>query len=586
MILSEPVLHQEKSKTLLTFSLYPSFGLFHSPLTNKHYRGVPHATVIQRLHNQIVMGTCPYCQSVTYTGDTICYSCGRILANIRSDKFAMEQQFHRGSLDTTFKMTNKPTKGGVVQTHTGRNVNIMKNRRNRTRHLVLLFFVAFIMLAPQVRENIFQKWAPGIQEYVMLMAETDLAVYDNVATFTVDRTIVVTNSNSVGWLYEDIVIPTDVESLYGQDTDFSYVNGDLPSPTSIIQEVKSVNLLFTSGGSIIDDMIAIPTDGSILSYEDKTITSKGHYVWWPGYGADNKSCHVGNCVKLELHLQPGETAVFSFQATVTSTSYSWWDGSRVDTIIDGLDEAINVDNSGTFSDIELRGGGERSQDFSSPYWYDRGTRGGVTHGYAINAQEQVVLETAELISSSLPEGLQDNAYAYARATFDYMHKHITYDKNAPNPARSGPLCLEESTGDCDEQTNAFLSLLRVKDIPGWYVFGALTGDYDYWEAHGWGYIMLPMSESWCESQNIELDTCFVEGSVDVVNNKWLLHTPNAYIAWVEDPDSTGTLLNSYYSPGKYSSNGLVRAPPHYSTIGDVDTSGGKYQVKPVKEILR
>ena len=112
------------------------FALFSLPIANKHSRGVPHATVIQRRHNQIVMGTCPYCQSVTYTGDTICYSCGRILAYIRSDKFAMEQQFHRGSLDTTFKMTKKPTKGGVVQTHTGRTVYILKIRRNRSRHLV------------------------------------------------------------------------------------------------------------------------------------------------------------------------------------------------------------------------------------------------------------------------------------------------------------------------------------------------------------------------------------------------------------------------------------------------------------------
>lgn len=413
-------------------------------------------------------------------------------------------------------------------------------------------------------------------------------LYDNEATFTLDRSIVVINSNSNGWLYEDIVIPTDVESVYGQDTDFTYTNGDLPSSTSSIQKVSAVSLLFSSGGSIVDDMISIPTDGTTLSYENKTITSKGHSVWWPGYGADNLSCHVGNCVKLELQLSPGETVVFSFQVTITSTSYSWWDQkSRVDSRVEGLDEGINVDNSGDFSDIAMRGGGQKSQDFTSPNWYDRGTKGGVNHGYAINSQEELVQSTAELISSSLPEGLQDNAYAYARAAFDYLREYVEYDKNAPTPARSGPLCLQESLGDCDEQTNAFLSLLRAKNIPGWYVFGALTDHkYDYWEAHGWGYIMLPMSESWCNARNIEIDSCFVEGSVDVVNNKWLIHTPNAYIAWIEEADSTGSLLNSYYSPGKYSSNGLARAPPFYSTLGDVDTSGGKHQVKSLAENWR
>ena len=88
---------------------------------------------------------------------------------MKSENFAMEQQFHKESLDTTYKMTRKPTRGGMVQTHTGRNIDLMKNRRNKTRHLVLLFLVAFIMLAPQVRENLFEKWAPGLQEYIMLI---------------------------------------------------------------------------------------------------------------------------------------------------------------------------------------------------------------------------------------------------------------------------------------------------------------------------------------------------------------------------------------------------------------------------------
>ena len=157
------------------------------------------------------MGSCPYCQSVTYTGDTICYSCGRILANTRSNKFAMEQQFNKGSLDTSYKMSKKPAKSGIVQTHTGRSVDLMKNKRNRTRHLVLLFLVAFIMLSPQVRDSV-EKWAPGIQEYV-LGTFAPYHLYPNEATFTLDRTVVLVNSNSNGWAYEDIVIPTDIEYI-------------------------------------------------------------------------------------------------------------------------------------------------------------------------------------------------------------------------------------------------------------------------------------------------------------------------------------------------------------------------------------
>ncbi len=491
----------------------------------------------------------------------------------------MEQQFHKGSLDTSYKMAKKPSRSGIAQTHTGRSIDLMKSRRNRTRHLVLAFLIAFIMLSPQVRENFFEKWAPGVQEYV-LGTFAPYHVYPNEVTFTLDRTVVLVNSNSNGWAYEDIVIPTDVNSLSGEMNDFQYTDGTPPSSTNQIQRVESVNIFFDNGDSIIDDVVQVPTDGTIRTIEDKITTSKGHSVWWPGYGIENSSCSVGNCVKMEFALGPGEIVVFSFQVTITSTSYSWWDASRVDSRIAGTDEGINVDNSGTFSDAEFRGDGEHFRKFTNPTWYDRGTRNGVDHSYAINAQHATVLETAALISSSLPEGLRDNAYAFSRASFDYLKENVAYDKEAPITARNGPQCLLDNMGDCDEQTNAFLSLLRTKSLPGWYVFGALAdAEYKYWEGHAWGYILLPMSESWCSSRNIDLNTCFVEASVDVVNNKWLLHTPNAYISWIEEPDTTGTLLSNYYSPGKYSNNGLDRMPPLYSTVGNVDTSGGQFKVK-------
>jgi len=561
-------------------------------LTNKHSRGVPHATVIQRRRKQMVMGSCPYCQSVTYAGDTICYGCGRILANTSSNKFALEQQFHKGSLETSYKMTKKPTKGGVVQSHTGRAVNIMKTRRNRTRHLVFLFLVAFIMLSPQVRENLFEKWAPGIQEYWNGIA-APYHMHANEATFTIEKSVLVENSASNGWWHEDVMIPHDVNSLSVQNTDFRYTDGTLPSPTTNLQSIKSITLTISGLGTDLDPPIQIPTNGSFRSIENKIITSQGHSVWWPGYGTNDSFCQVGNCVKMEFALGPGQKASYSFKVAITSTSYSWWDENRVDSRVAGTDEGINVDNSGTFSDSEFRGGGEKAQDFTNPTWYDRGTRRvcsncqeTVDHGYAINAQDQIVIQTAALISADLPEGRQDNAYAFSRAAFDYLHKHVSYDDEAPSPARSGPLCLEGKTGDCDEQTNAFLSLLRIKNIPGWYVFGALANpEYKSWEAHGWGYILLPMSDAWCNARNIVLDTCFVEASVDVVNNKWLLHTPNAYISWIEEADSTGHLLNSFYSPASTSFN-VLRHQPVYSTVGDVDFNGGQYQVKILAENLR
>ena len=254
---------------------------------------------------------------------------------------------------------------------------------------------------------------------------------------------------------------------------------------------------------------------------------------------------------------------------------------RVDSRISGKELGINVDNSGGFSDISSRDGGRKVLDFTDEKWYNRGSPA----GYAINSQADVVLSTAEIISAGLPEGLQDNAYAFSRAAFDYLHLNVAYDKFAPNVARSGPSCLNDGQGDCDEQTNAFLSLLRVKGIPGWFVFGALTdANYVGWEAHAWGYIQLPMSDQWCDDNNIVRSSCFVNGAVDVVNNKWLLNTPTGYIDWVEEADETATKLNDFYHPVHI--EGGIERERSYATGANLELTGGTYQVKMYPEIFR
>ena len=83
------------------------------------------------------------------------------------------------------------------------------------------------------------------------------------------------------------------------------------------------------------------------------------------------------------------------------------------------------------------------------------------------------------------------------------------------------------------------------------MFGVLSSQsYTKWEAHAWGYIQLPMSTEWCNENKIDLDSCYVEASVDVTNNKWLLHTASALIEWIEQPDPNrdGTYINAYYQP--------------------------------------
>ena len=130
-------------------------------------------------------------------------------------------------------------------------------------------------------------------------------------------------------------------------------------------------------------------------------------------------------------------------------------------------------HSGTFDDFQNRGQGEREQDFTADKWYNNNRP-----NYAIDATGATVIPAVTAIDSNLPDGNQ-NAFTFARAAFDYIRNNIEIHLPSRRPelcwlpAKSGPQCLLDGQGDCDEQTNAFLSLLRVKGIPGWYVFGIL-----------------------------------------------------------------------------------------------------------------
>lgn len=528
--------------------------------------------VIQLPHNPQVMGSCPYCRATTELGDSICYSCGRVLANSNSRNYRLEQQFNQGSVNTSYKMTSKPTRTGVVQTHTGRTKNIFKRRRNRFRSVVMLSLVAFILLSPQAREHLIGQWGE-IQEYVQ-GAISPYHLYPVEAAYSLDKTVDVSNSGATGFMMENLAIPpTIVSSTYGSTNGFEYTDGRPSASPTTLQTTTSINVSFGN------EIYSIPIDGlPIKSQAQKITTSQGHEIWWPGVGDGDDFCSVDKCVKVKVNLAPGQSTSFTYSVAVYSTSYSWHDGTRVDSRIAGKDGGINVENSGTFSDIINREDGHKSTAFSADKWYNRGSPA----GYAINSQAEIILSTVAAISADLPEGMQDNAYAFSRATFDYLHKNIAYDKMAPVVARSGPSCLNDGQGDCDEQTNAFLSLVRVKEIPGWFVFGALT-DYSFttWEAHAWGYIQLPMSNEWCDANNIVRNSCFVNGAIDVVNNKWLLNTPTGYIDWIEEADEDATKLNKFYHPVS-SSSGIDRDRT-FATGPNLDLVSGTYKVKKFPE---
>ena len=531
---------------------------------------------------QQFMGACPYCRSATLPGDTICYSCGRVLPKGDRGSYRLEQQFskRKGAKETTYMMASKPSQRGVVQTHTGRQRNIMKRRKNRFRSLAMLGLVAFVMLSPQAQEAVFGEFG-GVEEFL----QSQLApyhVYPNEASYTLSKIADVSKGSGEGAVTENILIPPTVRSSISGAAQFAFTDGTNQTEPLVLQQTLQITL------AIDGQDINVPIDGMPdRNIDNAILTSSGHQVWWPAIGGGDDQCPLAKCVKVRANFDNGGSVQYAFNVRVQSTSYSWWDDGRVDARIAGKDMGINADNSGTFADLANRGNGVRQAQFGGSYWYDRGG----TAGYAINGQDALVMATADTIASSLPEGRTDNAYAFARATFDYLHAYISYDRDAPSTARSGPACLAANTGDCDEQTNAFFSILRTRGVPGWYAFGVLGDPFfsnEGWEAHAWGYIQLPLADSWCEERNIVLQTCFVEAQVDVVNNKWLLSTPTAYLDWIEEADASGGMVYDYYHPVRsisYGQGEAIERLRSFETLDAVELNGGSYKVKKYAEAL-
>lgn len=473
-------------------------------------------------------------------------------------------------------MAAKPSQRGVVQTHTGRQRNIMKRRKNRFRSIAMLGLVAFVMLSPQAQEAVFGEFG-GVEEFL----QSQLApyhVYPNEATYTLSKISDLT-ANGPSSQTENILIPPTVQSTLAGTTAFAYTDGTEEITPSTLQQTLQITL------SIDGQDINVPLDGMPdRNYASAISTPSGHEVWWPSVGDGDEQCPLAKCIKVRTNFQSAGDVRYTLKLHMQSTSYSWWDEGRVDARIAGKDTGINIENSGTFDDLAQRGNGVRQGQFGSNLWYDRGPGA----GFAINAQDAIVMATADTIASSLPEGSSENAYAFSRATFDYLHAYVSYDREAPSPARSGPACLAAGTGDCDEQTNAFFSILRTRGVPGWYAFGVLGDPFfsnEGWEAHAWGYIQLPLKDSWCEERNIVLQTCFVEAQVDVVNNKWLLSTPTAYLDWIEEADASGGSVYNYYHPVSrvtYADSGIDRLRG-FETEGSVELNGGTYKIKKYAE---
>ncbi len=122
-----------------------------------------------------------------------------------------------------------------------------------------------------------------------------------------------------------------------------------------------------------------------------------------------------------------------------------------------------------------------------------------------------LIELAQLIREELPQEQQDNVLALIYATIQWIQSNIARSSGVTEPQYPEETIVSQR-GDCDDQSNLLIALLRIFDIPSylttghWFQEGARTSgfiwgsveenayryvDYQNSAGHGWTMAFVP-----------------------------------------------------------------------------------------------
>ncbi len=507
--------------------------------------------------------------SPTVAGQPLCYDCGRIISG--SSGMA-------GRVKAFPPTSGKPakTRYGPTPREKAKRAAVARRRKKsgkQYRNLVIVLVIAFIFLFTPAQEHVNKQLSSWLDE--LWKAVGPYHEYPVESSYTLHRTVVIENFDNTEreftfWLN----IPIQRTSRGTWDTTFD--RGGFQDTAFTLQTVTSMGV----GASIPHIGVPVLTEEYLESDNALLLEDGRTSVHWPSLGAGDGRCEYTRCLLWEGAIPSQSFAQLIVSYDITAYSYTWWKSGDVDSLVNGKVVGMDVSNSGTFDDLQRNGWirsttqliGEESQ------WYDR-THGAGNPDWAIDGTNGIVISAADNILASLPASQQNNVFAFSRAAFDYMRENVDYGEGNPfGPPRNGPACLAQGIGDCDEQSNAWMSILRVKNIPTWYEFGALTDkDHERWEPHAWSNILIPYSLDWCDDQGIDPESCYLEGSVDVVNNKWLLHTPTAFSEFIEPASPNGEAPMEFYRLATVYAN-QYNLYQELETIDGPYNSGGTYKV--------
>ena len=447
-----------------------------------------------------------------------------------------------------------------------------KRSGKQFRNLVVVLVIAFVFLFTPAQEHVNKQFGTWIDDLWRNIAPAH--EYPSASEYTLERTIEIENwdAGERSFVYR---LPIPIQRT-NRGVELSTFDRGVNSDMAVsLQRIISMNV----GPSFSHIQVPVASEQYLDANSALDMGDGFSTVHWPVKGPGNEKCEYVRCLIWMGEIPANSVASMVVTYEVQSYAYAWTSDDTISTTIAGQSSGMNPSNSGSFDDL-MRPGWVKSNTQligKEHQWYNRGSPDGGDN-WAIDGDHHLVRSTADNLIASLPASEQNNIYSFAHAAFIHVRDTIQYSEGAPYPARSGPVCLAQGIGDCDEQSNAWMSILRVKDIPTWYEFGALTSmDHYKWEAHAWSVILIPYDDDWCNSNNINLDSCYLEGSVDVVNNKWLLHTPTAFSEFLEPESPQGVAPDEFYkvmSINAYKYNWIE----YWDTVSGPINTGGTFKV--------
>ena len=155
-----------------------------------------------------------------------------------------------------------------------------------------------------------------------------------------------------------------------------------------------------------------------------------------------------------------------------------------------------------------------------------------------------------------------NVYTILKSTYGWVTKNIAYPGSpVPGEPKTSVETLQTRVGDCDDQSNLFLGLIRAAGVPGWLQLGALYNPAtNQLEGHAWVQTYLPYTNGGGVNVNI-----------DLVNKNFLVWKPSLVCDYT-DNGNAADLRNYYYTfysvydPLSYSSGAGPSFQDSFTTV--------------------